>query len=217
MKTSPLLVLIFCVFMSQRLFADGIKFSEQDDPKVIIKYLASEDKKQERDDKKMREAILRLGQLGGDDTKPVLQAYADRANIKRSSNIEGAAQAALARLGDEQSMQAIIKELSSDDPIIQSDAFVKLGMVGNSKAIRVLAPYLVDCKCPKSKEPMPPVPEGKQKQDDVEYFPRCHLAAKALAKAVANPPTLTNPDFYTEDDIAKWREWWNAHKTEYQN
>ncbi len=170
------------------------------------------------DQREIRSLVLKLGNMGDTNALPILKKYSERATLKHSWLVEGAAQVSLAKLGDNEAFQEVMREFSSDDPIVQSDAFKKMGMIGGKKAIKILAGYLGDFKSPKSKTPPPGAgPNGERAQGVLEFFPKAHLAAQALANAVSPRPTQTDPDFYSEDDIKKWSEWWAANKGKYED
>lgn len=166
------------------------------------------------DEKQIREILLKLGVAGDESAKLILRKYASMIPVKRSSNISGIAQISLAKLGNEKEFQQIVNELSSDDPFVQTDAFTKLGMVGNKRAVNILGEYLFDNKSPVARAVV--IPKGEKRQGVLEFFSRSHLAAQALAQIVVPPPTKTDPQLYTNEDIEKWRDWWEKNKGKYK-
>jgi hypothetical protein len=158
--------------------------------------------------------LLQLGAISDQAAVPVLKEYAYRQPSKPVSFVEGCAHVALAKLGDQTAFDEIVAELRDADRAIHSQAFTKLGMVGNTHAIKILASYLSDTSIPKVDESS--LPPGTVPADDIEFRRRCDMAAAALAQTIKPSPTETKPEFYTDEDIQKWREWWEANKSKYQ-
>ncbi|HEX6924296.1 MAG TPA: hypothetical protein VF167_02645 [Longimicrobiaceae bacterium] len=47
------------------------------------------------------------------------------------------------------------------------------------------------------------------------YEPLSHLAIRALARLVPDPPS-TVPDLVTEEDVVRWKEWWELNRSKYE-
>jgi hypothetical protein len=145
---------------------------------------------------------------------PVLRDYAYRVAVRRPSEYAGCAHVALVKIGDEVALAEMMAELSDANPFTQTYAFQKLGMAGTTNIVRILGPYLIDETAP-AEDPSR-LPPGSVPAKDVRYLRRSEMAARALAKIIKPAPTDTDPEFYTDEDIQKWREWWEANKSKYQ-
>lgn len=125
----------------------------------------------------------------------------------------------LARRGDEEARKQIFTALHSNDLLEQSNALVDTALLGDKEAVYHLAEMLND--------PNPGgrityrTPDGKVvKSNDEGVRPPRIVAAKKLAALVDNPPVPPiggTKKYYTEEDVQKWREWWQANSNRYCN
>lgn len=191
-------------------------------PELIaqLKALESEEKNLQEDtsslhanQKAQRELLLKMGETGDQSFVPLLRSFANQSTIKRPSLIAGCAQVALAKLGDTTAYNEIVSELKHVNPVIQCEAFQKLGMVASTSAVKILGSYLNDTSAP-AVDPAS-LPPGYVPARHLRFFRRCHMAAMALSKIIKPAPTQANPELYTDDDIQKWRAWWEANKSKY--
>lgn len=166
----------------------------------------------------IKEIILQLGDSGDESVKPILKKYLQKTKSRRLSTPAGAAQVALAKFDDD-AFSEVLEELSPKQAALtQEEAFSKLGIIGNRKAIAALAGYLKDDSAPSVGEPegVKPPPPGMRRQGVIKFQKRGMMAAQALAKIIKDRPTETRPEFYTDDDLRKWREWWEKNKAQYK-
>lgn len=167
-----------------------------------------------------QKAILDLGLLGDESVIPYLKKFLEQPN-KNFGSAASNAQMALARLCGGEQFEEILNELKSEDPSVQTDAIKKLTYVEGPKSIRVLAKLLTDSdenkkwRVMKGYDPNKRGPQGEIPQGKVFYHPRNYLAMKALAQIVPNPPTMPTSE-PTEEDLPKWREWWESNKDKYK-
>ena len=86
--------------------------------------------------------------------------------------------------------------------------FRTLTLIGNKDAVAVAAPFLFDDSGPKEPAPGTDFSVGAP----LKYQAVFALMDMKLSDAPTNKP------FYAanEEDIKKWREWWLAHKAEYE-
>ena len=106
----------------------------------------------------------------------------------------------LAKRGDSKCRTEIFAELKSEDLPKQSKALEDTAAIGDREAIAQLATVLFDTN-----------PGGRHTRDHAYLAPRI-VAAMKLARIVRNPPVPPiGPEkkFYTDEDVAKWREWWS--------
>ncbi len=140
---------------------------------------------------------------------PALAAYAK----DRSTDAEAAAiaQTALKKVrGVRDYFRPLIARLHAQaggefDTIRQ---FEILTLLGTKEAVAAAAPFLFDNSEFKNPEP----------NSDVSVSSIRYQAVSALMK-MQLPNAPTNKPFYAanDEDIKKWREWWLAHKAEYEN
>lgn len=166
-----------------------------------------------------KEMVLLLGESGDKAAIPVLQRYLPKSPRRRCSDtIWGCALVALAKLGDENAFNEIVQDTKTNNAFVYHDSFKRLGMVGNEKAVKILGQYLFIDEPPPHEVPPEKGPDGKTRQGVVKFHRPSYLAAQTLeAIFKKESPTSTNPDFYTNSDIQKWREWWQANSNKYCN
>lgn len=175
-----------------------------------------EDTKSFHSNDSVKEIISKLGESGDKKAISALQRYLTRSESKRPGTIGGYTQVALAKLGDDNAFNEIIQQTKTNDPIIHHESFIKLGMIGNEKAINTLGQYLFIDEPPPRDIPPAKGPHGEQRQDVVKFFRPSYLAAQTLETIFRDKsPTQTKPRFYDEKDIQKWREWWQANSNKY--
>lgn len=157
-------------------------------------------------------SILRLGERGESSDIPFLRNLLKEGDRSHGSASE-AAQMALARLGVEAFVDEILDELKIDDPAVQMRVTQKLGYVGGKRSVKALAGLLGHDKISRKKLSRP---------KDSKARPRTHLfeplsfsAVRALWKIVPNPPVPPRAD-PTAEDVKKWKEWWQKHKSGYE-
>jgi len=162
--------------------------------------------------------IFQLGELGDKKAIPVLKKCLTKSESRRPGTIGGYAQMALAKLGDDNAFNEIVRGTKTNDPIIHRESFIKLGMVGNEKAVKILGQYLFIDEPPLREVPPEKGLDGKTRQDVVKFFRPSYLAAQTLEKIFRDEsPVSKKPRFYDEKDIQKWREWWQANSNKYCN
>jgi hypothetical protein len=150
------------------------------------------------------DAILDLGTHGDRQALPVLQRLAQlgdtRIRAERFDSIRGRAQAALAKLGDQDEFAAIVAELESPNSV---DAVQKLQYVGGRKAAVALLESLVDVKF------LADFPDWKFDGDHAPgvIFDHDEAIERALIKMVINPPDTTGE----QRNKSKWLDWWASH------
>jgi hypothetical protein len=146
-------------------------------------------------------AAFVLGRVGGSSAIPRLEPYS-----AAEGHVGDLARQAMAKLGHAPSLAAIVKELELEGP--QRNATLgKLAYIGDRRAVRAIAAYL-------SHPGAPPPIVGPQ--DRVVYSPYRHMAAWALSYIVEHPPVKRgSTPWLSEEDLAVWVAWWDAHQHEY--
>lgn len=111
----------------------------------------------------------------------------------------------------------IIAALHGDDPDAQDAAIRSLERIGNDAAVAMLAECLEHDEWRQAKgfDPDWRGPSGERPQGRMVYEPLGHLAVKALARLVPNPPRPAPADPVTEEDVAAWKAWWERNKEDY--
>jgi len=107
--------------------------------------------------------------------------------------------------------------LASDDPDVQDEAIRRLEELGGAQAISLLAACLDERSWRQQKgfDPDWRGPHGERLQGRMVYEPLSHLAIRALARLVPDPPS-TVPDLVTEEDVVRWKEWWELNRSKYE-
>lgn len=151
------------------------------------------------------DAILDLGTHGNRQALPAIRALAQmgdtRIRAERFDSIPGRAQAALAKLGDEDEFAAIVAELESPST---DDAVRKLQYIGGRKAAVALLDSLADVKF------LADFPDWRLDGDHAPgvIFDHDEAIENALIKMVINPPDTTGE----QRNKFKWLDWWASHK-----
>lgn len=148
-------------------------------------------------------AILQMGKRGDKSAVPFLRTLVQQPN-KNFDSVAANAQMALAKLGEEEQLNEILREAEGDDLAVQYIAISrKLPYVGGPKVVGVLVRLLDDTDYHSVFGKAGPNGELPNR---VVYEPPSFLAMKALAQIVPNPPV--NPQVQpTEAHIQIWREW----------
>lgn len=123
------------------------------------------------------------------------------------------AQMALAKLGESREMREIVKELSDSNPRTNSQAIQKLKYVANKGAVRALIAQL-DNKT-RGGGVIETRPDGSTYLSDEVFLPPSSEAMIALAEIVPNPPQIKKR-IPTDEDIPKWKTWWNDNRSKYE-
>ncbi|HOW98023.1 MAG TPA: hypothetical protein P5567_14855 [Kiritimatiellia bacterium] len=153
-----------------------------------------------------REALLELGDRGNPDVIPFLKAIMSVNSNKSFGGAGACAQMALVKLGDTEALAEIAAELEAvSTPWVQDQAIQKLEYVANSNAVGLLLMLLTNNA--ERSETMKEEPRGERPLDRLIYEPLNVVAMRSLAKIIPNPVVWKGPT-PTEDDIARWREWW---------
>jgi hypothetical protein len=148
-------------------------------------------------------AILELGATGDQSAVSLLRKV--MAEPKKLVNTqEGAAQMALAKLGDQQEFNEIVRDAHSDDPTPMGEGIDKLAYIGGPAAIAALGNLLHDTRG-RTRE------RHKHAFDSVIYGAPYGYAMVALAKIVPNPPLGTKIR-HTEENRQIWVKWMEEHK-----
>jgi len=191
--------------------------SQKNDDKSQIRIESSLEALAQAADSGNNDAILELGKRGERETMPILQKIREKSKNKAFGSTSSCAQMALAKLGDNEAMDEILAELKSDEPMSQDNAIKKLTYVANNKAIEVLVGLLENDKPRKMKgyDPNMRGPKGEMPQGKILYEPINVLAMKALATIIPNLIILADNKLPSQENIQKWREWWQANSNKY--
>jgi HEAT repeat protein len=151
-------------------------------------------------------ALLELGRTGDTNAIPILEKCA----ADTDPNWEGrrAAVPALIELKAESYFDKRIEELKipkhQRDITAVERAFTVLSHMNTKEATRVIAKYLFD-------DTNPPKNIG-----DVGCNPVRETAAMTLWRMIPDRPVKTPYPSGMEEDIAKWRDWWQQNKSKYE-
>lgn len=140
-----------------------------------------------------------LGRVGNSSLIPRLEPFlnsSDRA-------IAALTRDALAKLGEQRSLDEVAKELDSEIPW-NSDIFKRLAYIGSKATVPKIAVFLY--------HPGGPI----NLSADVLVTPYRYQAAAALSKIVNDPPATKESWQLSEQDIETWTAWWEAHEHEYR-
>lgn len=121
----------------------------------------------------------------------------------------------MAALGAPEARREIILEIDGQDRLQQYEAFLDAAEVGGNDMIVAVANKLTD-KTPGGR---PIDPSGAVVEDVAIAAPR-HLAVVMLSKLITDtsaPRIDLNLILYKEQDVERWRIWWEANKTKYQS
>jgi hypothetical protein len=143
-----------------------------------------------------RNVIYRLAAIGGNSLIPALRRISEPGMPE--NDIPGAAQTSLARLGDEEALQQLGREMNG--PNHGGWATGKLLRAGDDKSIAILMTFLVAHLTDNSLY----VDMGDT-GSDVRY-----AIIDGLAPALLNPPT--EPSGVPTVTLEKWAAWWQQNK-----
>jgi hypothetical protein len=118
---------------------------------------------------------------------------------------------------DEKWISLLLKELKNDDPEIQDAAIRKIEEAGGREAIIALAKYLDHNQWRQAKgfDVNWRGPKGERLEGRNVYEPLSHLAAKALARLIPNPPVSPGETLITTEHVEEWKTWWKENKMQY--
>jgi len=153
-------------------------------------------------------AILELGKIKKPSTETLnyLKSLSKEDN-KAFGSSAVYARMVLAKLGDKECFSEVQKELLHGNPYEQTNAFEKLTYINGKNAIVLVAKFLNQEGQPMEKGP----------KDKVFFPPYSKLAVFGLSKMVEDPISKPNTiDDITQEDVNKWRQWWNENKTQYE-
>jgi hypothetical protein len=151
------------------------------------------------------EAILDLGSAGDPQVIPVLRTLTQLGDQQsRASGIDtirGRAQAALAKLGDEQEFKAIVNELESPWSV---DAVLKMQYIGDRKAAETMLESL------KGTNFLSDFPDWKYDGKNAPgiIFDHDEAIENTLIKMVVSPPDTTGE----QRNKNKWLVWWAKNR-----
>jgi hypothetical protein len=151
------------------------------------------------------EAILDLGTAGSREAIPALKSLTQLGDQRvRASGIEtirGRAQAALARLGDAEEFQAIVRELESPGSV---DAVLKMQYIGGRRAAEAMLESLKGAKF------LDDYPDWKYDGKNAPgiLFDHDEAIENTLIKMVVSPPDTTGE----QRNKGKWLAWWAQNK-----
>ena len=151
------------------------------------------------------DAILDLGTAGNPEAIPALKTLTQLGDQRvRTSSIEtirGRAQAALAKLGDGEEFQAIVRELESPGSV---DAVRKMEYIGGRRAAGAMLESLNDAKF------LDDYPDWKYDGKNAPgiVFDHDEAIENALIKMVVSPPDTTGE----QRNKGKWLAWWAQNR-----
>ncbi len=165
------------------------------------------------------EAILEAGKSGDKAFVPYLKELASRPDFGPSIyTLPSYAQMALAKLGEEPYLSAIIKDLDSTNIFAQDRAIERLGKVGGRPAFKEFFRLLDDKKYRSETVTDADIAKMREigatvmRKGDQILEPRSFLVMKLLSTLVENPPV--SPDAIpTEKDIPIWKVWFDKHRS----
>lgn len=163
-------------------------------------------------------SILDLGICGNRSNLLVLKARLEEARRKKEHpTVVRALRKAAAKLGDKELRRKILSELDSDDLYTQHHAFEVACYVEGTDMIVGVAQKLSDER--PGGRPMDRNESGVLEPVlDVSIPAPRHAAVIALSQLIEDPsaPKIDVKRItYSEDDVAKWRKWWNKNKEKY--
>ena len=147
------------------------------------------------------EAILDLGTAGDQNAMPALRTLTrlgdQRSRASGINTIRGRAQAALAKLGDEEEFKAIVSELESPGSV---DAVLKMQYIGGRKAAAAMLESL------KGTNFLSDFPDWKYDGKNAPgiIFDHDEAIENTLVKMVVSPPDTTGE----QKNKYKWLAWW---------
>jgi len=162
-------------------------------------------------------AILAAGKSGDKNFIPLLKKLAKQPRSREELNsVSSCAQIALAKLGQEEYLKAIIADVDSGNIFFQDVAIQKLAKVGGRSAFRVFFELLDDNKYRAEVPTAEEIQRAKQmgaviRKGDEILEPRSFLVMRLLANIVDDPPVIRDiaPN---ENSILLWKNWFENHK-----
>lgn len=149
------------------------------------------------------DVVTRIAAVAGESVSPELKTLSRPE--QPSFTVSGAAQVALARLGDQASIEALKKELQSNAKTHSVSIFetiVKLGEARNDATVSILAEYLIQN-----------MHDSRRKFDygDVGDDPIAR-AIQQLILMLDDPPFngIESPEYESQLDV--WKKWWENTK-----
>jgi hypothetical protein len=114
-------------------------------------------------------------------------------------------------------LDELSRALGSDDPQVQDDAVRRLEALGGSQAISLLAACLDQGAWRQAKgfDPDWRGPAGERLQGRIIYEPLSYLAVRALVGLVPDPPAPPLSDPLTDEDVRRWKAWWERNRERY--
>jgi hypothetical protein len=133
--------------------------------------------------------------------KPLTQLGDQRVRASGIETIRGRAQAALAKLGDAEEFQAIVRELESPGSL---DAVLKMQYIGGRRAAEAMLESLNGAKF------LDDYPDWKYDGKNAPgiVFDHDEAIENALIKMVVSPPDTTGE----QRNKGKWLAWWAQNK-----
>lgn len=121
--------------------------------------------------------------------------------ISKGSEATTAARVALAKMGDAESLNYFIVGLSSSNGQVKAESIYILGEIGDRKAVKHLAPFLLEGCFPTPHRGVP--------------FPMA--ASMALQKILPDVAVGLKQQYpgYKRSRSEQWRGWWNEHRGEF--
>lgn len=166
-------------------------------------------------------AILELGKSKDQTLIPKLsQMFKDAKGKKEHPVYIRSLRTTLAQLGESEARQEIINDLDSGRRYAQYQAFEDASRVGGKEMIRKIAAKLFDTS-PGGRPVEYDDKSGRnQIVSDVGLPAPRHAAVIALTRLI-DDPTAPKVDLnkitYNEENVHKWREWWQANSNIYCN
>lgn len=162
-------------------------------------------------------SILEAGKSGDKSFVPYLKKLASQKDSKFVlDTVSSYAQIALARLGEEDYLSAIVKDVDNENIFLQDIAIRKLAYIGGKSAFKEFYRLLNDKEfrveklTPEDIQKINETGLSSRKGDEV-LEPRSFLVMKILSKMIDNPPV--SPDTQpSEKDINIWKAWFKEHK-----
>lgn len=150
-------------------------------------------------------AALELGRSGDISVIPTLKAYAEL-NEPQNQGVAEAARLALAKLGERKYFEEVLSEFKQDvDVRKKAEAVKKLGYIGTKECIKDLAEYI------DTPLVIPPLGDSKTHIS----VPLKQIILETLGETVPNPPVKKKAGFFNNEDVAKWKKWWQENKSKF--
>jgi hypothetical protein len=201
MKTLRLMVLLVfnCAFAYRFCFAQ-LKYIAYpacgDNPAVlsqILKSSAANDKPQ---------LVLRTSAIGGESLIPILKTLSKPR--QPAFTVAGAAQVALARLGDAQSLTEMREEIQGKTSMMTMQGMQKLAMVRSDASLSIMMEYLIQNKV-----------QAKRVLDEGDTIEDPLLPALQGIISMLEDPPYQRADVGLDDPshLDSWQKWWDNTKS----